>query len=140
MKRMALCLLVVGLAVTGTMAQEPAPVCQIVSLSGTVFLRPGNSPLDKPTARLSPSRDLLRLLHNGDQLQASRDGRVQIVQSGILRTLYAKDGLVTLHCVSSILQSAKLTPEEQALTRIIREDRSEGVSGDMASPRRLLSA
>jgi len=27
-----------------------------------------------------------------------------------------------------------------ALARIIREDRSEGVSGDMASPRRLLSA
>jgi CheY-like chemotaxis protein len=26
------------------------------------------------------------------------------------------------------------------LARIIREDRSEGVSGDMASPRRLLSA
>jgi hypothetical protein len=29
---------------------------------------------------------------------------------------------------------------EQILARIIREDRSEGVSGDMASPRRLLSA
>jgi len=29
---------------------------------------------------------------------------------------------------------------EQILARIIREDRTEGVSGDMASPRRLLSA
>jgi hypothetical protein len=29
---------------------------------------------------------------------------------------------------------------KHALARIIREDRSEGVSGDMASPRRLLSA
>jgi hypothetical protein len=149
MKRMALWMLAIGLIATEALAQEPAPICpphptlanragatealaqepapiaRIVSLSGTVYLCSYDTPPGRPAMRLSPSRDPLRLLHDGDQLQAMQDGVVQILLSGIPRTYRAKDGQKTLHPVPA-------TPEELALSSAFLKFGKPGASRQVA--------
>ena len=92
MKHLALWILAIGLSAAGALAQEPAPIGRIVSLSGAVYLRPFDAPASKPAIRLSPSRDQLRALYEGDLLQASQDGVVKIVLRSLkMLTLRAKD-------------------------------------------------
>jgi hypothetical protein len=90
MKHLALWMLAIGLSAAGALAQEPAPIARIVSLSGTVYLR---RPASKPPIRLlSPSQDPLLALYEGDLLQASQDGVVKIVLRSLkVLTLRAKD-------------------------------------------------
>jgi hypothetical protein len=99
MKHLALWMLAIGLSAACAHAQESSPAGLILSLSGTVSLYPFDAPDEKNAMRLSPRRDQLRLLHDGDQLQASQDGvaRVMVLPSGEKRTLRAKDGPWRLH-------------------------------------------
>jgi hypothetical protein len=108
MKHLALWMLAIGLIATGALAQEPAPIGRIVSLSGAVYLRPFDAPASKPAIRLSPRRDRLRLLHDGDQLQASQDEVVQILLSGKQLILRANNGRV-LHPVPATQEELDLS-------------------------------
>ena len=78
MKHLALWILAIGLSAAGAIAQEPAPTGRIIFLSGSVSLRRAVS-ADKTPIRLSPGRDQLLALYEGDLLQASQDGVVKIV-------------------------------------------------------------
>ena len=121
MKHLALWMLAIGLSAAGALAQEPAPIARIVSLSGTVYLTPPG----RPARRLSPRHDPLLLLHDGDQLQAMQDGVVQILLSGRLSTLRAKDGQKMLHPVP-------VTKEEKDLSKAFLDFGKPGASREVA--------
>ena len=126
MKHLALCKLAIGLIATGALAQEPTPIGLIVSLSGAVDLRTFDDPVGKPPRRLSPLHDRMRVLHDGDRLQALQDGVVSILLPGKPLILRAKDGQVQLH------PEQKLSTEEQAFNSAIQDFGRAGGSREVA--------
>jgi hypothetical protein len=122
-----LCMLAIGLGAAGALGEEAATVGVIQSVSGSVYLRPFDAPAESAAIPLSPRRDLLRPLHDGDQLQALRDGEVRIcLLSGKPRILRAKDGPVRLHPLQTT------TDQERALSSAILQFGKPGASREVA--------